>query len=65
MLIYTLDGNRMAVIITLPFITSVQSQLFSQLIARAREVKTGSKSEAPGRSIRRNADPMRSKIIKG
>ena len=39
MLIYTLDGNRMAVIITLPFITSVQSQLFSQMIARAREVK--------------------------
>ncbi|MDD1662958.1 MAG: TrmB family transcriptional regulator [Methanomicrobiales archaeon] len=65
MLIYTLDGNRMAVIITLPFITSVQSQLFSQMIARAREVKTGSKSEDPGRSMRRNADPRRTTKIKG
>jgi hypothetical protein len=65
MLIYTLDGNRMAVIITLPFITSVQSQLFGQMIARAREVKTVSKSEEPGRSIRSRADPKRSKKIKG
>jgi sugar-specific transcriptional regulator TrmB len=38
MLIYSLDGNRMAVIITLPFITCVQSQLFSQMIRRAREI---------------------------
>ncbi len=65
MLIYTLDGNRMAVLITLPFITSVQSQLFSQLIARARKVITGSKSEEPGRRIRSRADPKRSKKNKG
>ena len=38
MLIYSQDGKRMAVIITLPFITSVQSQLFSQMIARAHPV---------------------------
>jgi hypothetical protein len=38
MLIYSQDGKRMAVIITLPFITSVQSQLFSQMIARAHLV---------------------------
>ncbi len=31
MLIYTQNGNRMAVVITLPFITCVQSRLFSQL----------------------------------
>jgi predicted transcriptional regulator len=40
MLIYTQDGNRMAVIITLPFITCVQSTLFSQLIEHAHELKT-------------------------
>lgn len=38
MLIYSQNGKRMAVIITLPFITSVQSQLFSQMIARAHPV---------------------------
>jgi HTH-type transcriptional regulator, sugar sensing transcriptional regulator len=38
MLIYTQNGNQMAVIITLPFITCVQSQLFSQMIERAHEV---------------------------
>ena len=38
MLIYSQNGKRMAVIITLPFITSVQSQLFSQMIARAHLV---------------------------
>jgi HTH-type transcriptional regulator, sugar sensing transcriptional regulator len=47
MLIYTLDGNRMAVTITLPFITAVQSQLFGQIIARAREIKT---EKLPGRA---------------
>jgi hypothetical protein len=52
------------VIITLPFITSVQGQLFGQMIARAREVKPGRKSEDPGRNIRRNADQERSKKIK-
>ena len=39
MLIYTQNGNQMAVIITLPFITCVQSQLFAQMIGRAHEVK--------------------------
>jgi HTH-type transcriptional regulator, sugar sensing transcriptional regulator len=38
MLIYTQNGNRMAVIITLPFITCVQSRLFSQLIEHAHEI---------------------------
>ena len=65
MLIYTLDGNRMAVIITLQFITSVQNQLFGQMIARARVVKPGRKSEEAGRSIRRITDPGRSRKMKG
>ncbi len=39
MLIYTQDGNRMAVIITLPFITCVQSRLFSRLFENAHEIK--------------------------
>ena len=38
MLVYAQDGNRMAVIITLPFITCVQSKLFSRMIAHAREL---------------------------
>ena len=38
MLIYTQNGNRMAVIITLPFITCVQSTLFSQLIEQSHEI---------------------------
>jgi sugar-specific transcriptional regulator TrmB len=41
MLIYTQDGTRRAVIITLPFITSVQSQLFNRILARARRVPEG------------------------
>jgi len=39
MLIYTLDGNRMAVIITLPIITAVQSQHYTQMIQRARNIR--------------------------
>ncbi|MDD1664603.1 MAG: TrmB family transcriptional regulator [Methanomicrobiales archaeon] len=65
MLIYTLDGDRMAVIITLPFITSVQSQLFSQLIARAREVKKSGKREDQGKSKRGKAKMGRSKARTG
>jgi hypothetical protein len=51
MLIYTLDGERMAVTITLPFITAVQSQLFNQMIARAR--RTGCISAVPERVRRK------------
>jgi HTH-type transcriptional regulator, sugar sensing transcriptional regulator len=45
MLIYSQNGNRMAVIITLPFITCVQSQLFCQMIERAHPVKTNGKTD--------------------
>jgi sugar-specific transcriptional regulator TrmB len=38
MLIYTQNGKRMAVIITLPFITCVQSRLFSRMIEHAHEI---------------------------
>ena len=53
MLIYTLNGNRMAVIITLPFITSVQGQLFHQMIARARAVKKDGRGAREGERIRK------------
>ena len=46
MLIYTQNGKRMAVIITLPFITCVQSRLFSRMIEHAHEItgdETGSR----------------------
>jgi sugar-specific transcriptional regulator TrmB len=39
MLVYAQDGRRMAVIITLPFITCVQSRLFSRMIEHARELR--------------------------
>jgi sugar-specific transcriptional regulator TrmB len=39
MLVYTQNGKRMAVIITLPFITCVQSTLFSRMIEDAHEIK--------------------------
>jgi hypothetical protein len=38
MLIYSQNGKRMAVIITLPFITCVQSRLFHQMIERAHRI---------------------------
>jgi HTH-type transcriptional regulator, sugar sensing transcriptional regulator len=38
MLIYTQNGKRMAIIITLPFITSVQSTLFSHMVEHAHEI---------------------------
>jgi sugar-specific transcriptional regulator TrmB len=53
MLIYTVDGNRMAVIITLPFITSVQGQLFRQMVARARPVKNRKPELPEGRRTRK------------
>lgn len=49
MLIYTQNGNRMAVIITLPFITCVQSRLFSQMIEHAHEITRHKKSTSKGR----------------
>jgi len=51
MLIYTQNGNRMAVIITLPFITCVQSRLFSQLIENAHEITRHKKSTSKGRKL--------------
>jgi len=52
MLIYTLDGTRMAVTITLPFITAVQKELFGQMIARARPVRPGKNPGVPRKSKR-------------
>jgi len=40
MFIYSQNGKRMAVIMTLPFITSFQSQLFNQMILHASPVGT-------------------------
>ena len=47
MLIYTQNGNRMAVIITLPFITCVQNRLFSQMIQNAHEITHNDKDTTP------------------
>lgn len=44
MLIYSQNGKRMAVIITLPFITCVQSILFSRMIEEAHEITINVKS---------------------
>jgi sugar-specific transcriptional regulator TrmB len=63
MLIYTLDGNRMAVTITLPFITAVQSQLFGQMIARARAVTPG-KMPAGAREKARRAGTRSQMAVK-
>ena len=49
MLIYTQNGNRMAVIITLPFITCVQSRLFSRMIERAHEIIRDDKITVEGK----------------
>jgi predicted transcriptional regulator len=49
MLIYTQNGNRMAVVITLPFITCVQSRLFSQMIENAHEITRREKSTSEGK----------------
>ncbi|HMA05673.1 MAG TPA: helix-turn-helix domain-containing protein [Methanomicrobiales archaeon] len=65
MLIYTLDGNRMAVTITLPFITAVQHQLFRQLIARAREVRPGRRPAAPLRKGKRGPERSRMAVEVG
>lgn len=47
MLVYTQDGRRMAVVITLPFITCVQSRLFSRMIENAREPRRERDRAAP------------------
>jgi HTH-type transcriptional regulator, sugar sensing transcriptional regulator len=52
MLIYSLDGKRMAVTITLPFITAVQAELFGQLIARSRRA-AGCSTAVPGQVRRK------------
>jgi len=44
MLIYSHNGQRMAVIIILPFITCVQNRLFSQMIEHAQEISGNEKS---------------------
>ena len=54
MLIYTQNGNRMAVVITLPFITCVQSRLFSQLIKNAHEISRHKKSTMRGKKDEQN-----------
>ncbi len=51
MLIYTQDGNRMAVVITLPFITCVQSRLFSRMIEDAHEIARDKMSTHDGRKL--------------
>jgi hypothetical protein len=56
MLIYTQNWNRMAVIITLPFITCVQSRLFSQLIKNAHEISRQKKSTVRGRKHEQKKD---------
>ena len=56
MLIYTQNGNRMAVIITLPFITCVQSRLFSRLIKNAHEISRHKKSTVSGRNHKQKKD---------
>ena len=49
MIIYTQNGNRMAVIITLPFITCVQNRLFSRLIENAHEITLQEKRNHKGK----------------
>ncbi len=51
MLIYSQDGNRMAVIITLPFITCVQSRLFSEMIEHAHEIVQDEGTHSEGRKM--------------
>jgi sugar-specific transcriptional regulator TrmB len=50
MLIYSQNGRRMAVVITLPFITCVQAPLFRQMIASAHPIGRGV------RDTKRNGD---------
>ena len=61
MLIYNQDGNRMAVIITLPFITCVQSRLFSEMIEHASELAHGGKEPGGARINDRKNKMLKSK----
>lgn len=61
MLIYSQNGKRMAVIITLPFITCVQNRLFSQMIEEAREISDSpEKTEESANKIGRKSHRKRS-----
>jgi len=51
MLIYTQNGKRMAVIITLPFITCVQKKLFSQMIEHAQEIPPDEKEIGENKAV--------------
>jgi sugar-specific transcriptional regulator TrmB len=51
MLIYSQDGNRMAVIITLPFITYVQCRVFSEMIDHAHELSHEREDPGEGRKM--------------
>ena len=51
MLIYSQNKKRMAVVITLPFITCVQSRLFSKMIEHAHEITVGEKSTRESRNL--------------
>jgi HTH-type transcriptional regulator, sugar sensing transcriptional regulator len=49
MLIYSQNGKRMAVVITLPFITCVQSQLFRQMLSSAHKIgRAGDEQDTAG-----------------
>ncbi|MEI6840977.1 MAG: helix-turn-helix domain-containing protein [Methanomicrobiales archaeon] len=61
MLIYTQDGNRMAVIITLPFITCVQSRMFSEMIELAHELSHEGEDPSDSRTIYHEADNEKTK----
>ncbi len=65
MLIYSQNGKRMAVIITLPFITCVQNRLFSQMIEEAREItgsvdRAGDSTNMTGRKSHRKRSTIKS-----
>jgi hypothetical protein len=54
MLIYSQNKKRMAVVITLPFITCVQNMLFSRMMEQAHEItgnveSTGKSTNKPGK----------------
>ena len=56
MLIYSHNDQRMAVIITLPFITCVQNRLFSRMIEHAQEISGKEKnvSERAGKPVKKS-----------
>jgi HTH-type transcriptional regulator, sugar sensing transcriptional regulator len=58
MIIYSQNGKRMAVIITLPFITCVQNRLFSRMVEEACEI-TGSVESNEDNSNKTGKKPYR------